>query len=195
MNYFTADPHFGHENVIKYCNRPFKNMPQMNKEIIENINQVVKDEDHLYILGDLSLAGPKRVSFFRETIGAMNGIKHLVLGESHDRLRPFNYVRYGIASVHTSLEFNMEGFMTTLTHDPAKPIIGEHEILICGHVHEFYKIIGRKHGVIGLRENSDRPYVRENIQLIINVGVDVWDFFPVSSRQLYDIIKKEKFDN
>ena len=52
--WFTADFHLGHENIIKYCDRPFKNAAEMDKKIIANFNKVVAADDTVYILGDLA---------------------------------------------------------------------------------------------------------------------------------------------
>lgn len=45
MIFFTADLHLGHENIIKLCQRPFKNIEQMDNALIQNWNAVVKEED------------------------------------------------------------------------------------------------------------------------------------------------------
>jgi len=56
MNYFfTADEHFGHANIIKYCNRPFKNTDEMDSVIIERHNEVVKEDDIVVHAGDFTM--------------------------------------------------------------------------------------------------------------------------------------------
>lgn len=48
MIYFIADTHFNHENIIKYCDRPFSNAKEMNEYIIQKWNSVVKEDDIVY---------------------------------------------------------------------------------------------------------------------------------------------------
>ena len=53
MIYYTADLHLGHENVIRYCDRPFSNAEEMGEAIVSNWNSVVREEDEVYIIGDV----------------------------------------------------------------------------------------------------------------------------------------------
>jgi calcineurin-like phosphoesterase family protein len=54
MIFFTADQHFHHQNIIKYCNRPFVWFNQMDDALIDNFNKVVTNDDIVYHLGDFS---------------------------------------------------------------------------------------------------------------------------------------------
>lgn len=50
--WFTADFHFDHNNILRYCDRPFSNVQEMNRAILDNLNRRVKPNDVLYFLGD-----------------------------------------------------------------------------------------------------------------------------------------------
>lgn len=57
--FITPDPHFNHGNIIKFCNRPFIDTKEMNKSLILSWNNLITDEDEVYILGDFSLGSSK----------------------------------------------------------------------------------------------------------------------------------------
>ena len=50
--WITSDTHFGHINIIKYCNRPYADVTEMNNALIANINSQVAPEDTLIHAGD-----------------------------------------------------------------------------------------------------------------------------------------------
>lgn len=54
MNYYISDTHFGHKNVIRYDNRPFDSIEEMDEAMIQLWNETVNDADAVYILGDFS---------------------------------------------------------------------------------------------------------------------------------------------
>ena len=166
--WFTADQHFDHENIIKYCNRPFGSVHKMNKEIIKRYQEVVKPQDIVYFIGDLSLRTSEHIRYYYKLITQLPGQKHLILG-NHDSLKPFTYIDVGFTSVHTSLI--VDDYI--LNHDPASSCVIHNSIWLCGHVHDLFK----------------------TCKNVINVGVDVWDFYPVSLSQIQEISKGLIYDN
>lgn len=79
--YVISDTHFGHANIIKLADRPFKNVDEMNKTIINNWNSIVNDEDIVYILGDFSFKG-KSADYYAKQL---KGRKILIKG-NHDKI-------------------------------------------------------------------------------------------------------------
>ena len=78
--FIIGDPHFMHRNIIKYCNRPFETVEEMNETLIKNWNKVVGKYDIVYILGDFALCGKDKII---EIASQLNGRKRLILG-NHD---------------------------------------------------------------------------------------------------------------
>jgi calcineurin-like phosphoesterase family protein len=170
--FFTADLHFGHQNIIKYCDRPWRKAEEMNKGLIDNWNSIVNENDEVYILGDLTLMGSDQNTKLAAMLYRMKGKKHLICG-NHDKLKPSDYIDIGFNSVHYPY-FILNNWI--LVHDPALAIAcPENSIIFCGHVHNsFGKILSAEKG-----------------RVIINVGVDVWDYIPVSLETIKDLIKEE----
>lgn len=80
MIYYIGDMHLGHENVIKYDNRPFATIEEMDATLIDNWNRVVTEEDHVYILGDFCYRSSNEVTHY---LKQLKGHKHLIAG-NHD---------------------------------------------------------------------------------------------------------------
>ncbi len=154
MKWFTSDWHLGHKNVLKFDKRPFKNLTEMNVALIKNINNNVKKNDVLYVLGDVSfkLGQVNAIGFFLDKIICDRII--LILG-NHDKFKPFDYVDVGFESVHTSLEID-DGYV--LVHDPAIAGCLVDIKFICGHVHHLFK----------------------KTKNVVNVSCCAWDYKPVS---------------
>ena len=76
--FVISDTHFGHSNIIRYCDRPFSSVEEMNETIIDNWNKVVTDQDHVYHLGDVYFGVNVSNFFYR-----LKGKKRLILG-NHD---------------------------------------------------------------------------------------------------------------
>lgn len=110
--YFIADTHFNHSNIIKYCDRPFTGVQDMNTAIIEEWNNVVKKDDIVYHLGDFAFANFKEVSDFRQQL---NGKIFLVLG-NHDTYNVKKYYEAGFDKVYDKPILFNEYFL--LSHQP-----------------------------------------------------------------------------
>lgn len=164
MKYLVADPHFGHDNIIKYSKRPWDNVDRMDKGMIYNFNSVLTNEDELIIVGDLCLKSAQYHNYYCSIVRKIKGKKILILG-NHDELYPRFYLNVGFFSVHTSLEIDINGIKFFCVHDPSIALIDRSKPFICGHVHELFHVLKN----------------------VINVGVDVNNYMPVSEEQIYNI--------
>lgn len=78
--YFTSDTHFGHENIIRYCGRPFRNAEEMNAELIRHWRETVPEDGIVFHLGDFAHGGSR---LWNDILHALTGHKYLILG-NHD---------------------------------------------------------------------------------------------------------------
>lgn len=79
--FITSDTHFSHCNIIKYANRPFGSVADMNDTIIKNWNDVVSKEDVVYHLGDVGFGNPRIIN---DILYNLNGNIHLLIG-NHEK--------------------------------------------------------------------------------------------------------------
>ena len=164
--YFTADTHFYHENIIKYCNRPFKNVEEMNETIIANWNSVVRPQDHVYVIGDFIFGGGKKqTERLVDIVKALNGYIFLVKG-SHDKLDSYNPSLLG---KHASRFHIFKDSIITIS-------IKNQDIVLCHYAmrvwpkshYGAWHLFGHSHGRLkGCGKSFD-------------VGVDCWGFKPLS---------------
>jgi calcineurin-like phosphoesterase family protein len=182
MNFFIADTHFCHSNIIKYSNRPFKSIDEMNSIIINNWNSIIKQKDTVYVLGDF-VFGTRNM--WQEYCYKLNGKKILIIGNHDERnLTVTDMLKSGFDSVHSKLEIKIDDYNVLLSHYPYKSLINEYDKkfldimiedkdqwLLHGHIHNFNKNI-----------------VNENM---INVGVDLHNFSPISEIQILRLINDQ----
>jgi calcineurin-like phosphoesterase family protein len=126
--FVTADTHFNHENIIKYCNRPFKNVEEMNEAIINNWNEVVSENDIIYHLGDFGFGSGDEL---KEIFSKLNGKKYLVMGNHDVKYGKNFFLNLGFIKVYKkSCELGNYIF----THRPIE--VDKGKINIYGHIHE-----------------------------------------------------------
>lgn len=157
MIFFTSDQHFYHKNIIKYCNRPFSSVEEMNQTLIQRWNEKVKKEDTVYILGDFTF---KNWSVLLEQL---SGIKILILG-SHDKNyeSALNYFKF-ITSLY---ELHLNELSITLCHYPMRSWPKSHfnSWMLHGHHHK---------DISNLTPGK-----------ILNVCVDLHEFYPISLEEV-----------
>lgn len=130
MDFITSDTHFGHANIIQYCQRPFSSVEEMDEILVTNWNSVVKPEDWVYHLGDFALGKAENVAKYRERL---NGRIFLVRG-NHDRPADF-MLKAGFTSVVDRYVFSTRKRPVVAQHRPNIPRINPNFGLFYGHVH------------------------------------------------------------
>jgi calcineurin-like phosphoesterase family protein len=155
----------------------------MDAALIQNWNEVVKPEDTVYHLGDVAFASP---DMSKHILSILNGTKILILG-NHDR-NGKKMATWGFAEVHQSFQLELEGgILANLSHYPykgstedkfarkfeTKSLKDDGRLLLSGHVHDAWK---------------SKPGRYKNH--MINVGVDVWNYKPVSEAEILTYVKE-----
>lgn len=177
MIYYTADQHFGHENIIRLCGRPFMDVNEMDEALIFNWNCSVSNEDTVYILGDLIFRSSKAPSYYLERL---NGKKHLVLGNHDHKWISSCALNKYFSSVTSYLEIKDKGKRIALCHYPMLSWggIGRESYHFFGHIH-----------------NNREGLAFETIQRMdhaFNAGVEINGYAPVTLEEL--IVNNEKFN-
>lgn len=86
MIWFTSDTHFNHANIIKYCDRPFGSVREMDQQIVETFNKYVKPDDTLYHLGDICFDRRKNwLHSARQYLSSINCDNIKIIWGNHDQ--------------------------------------------------------------------------------------------------------------
>lgn len=177
--FFTSDTHFNHANIIKFCNRPFKDVEQMNDVMIANWNSVIGKDDTVFHLGDFCLGGAAE---WTKILDRLNGKIYLIMG-NHD----LKNIRQGFISrfEHVAMQMRIE--------------IGKKRIYLChypflcfegSYKDDVWQLFGHVHT---RRSNSgiDAGRLQYLYPTQYDVGVGNNNFTPVSFGQVKRIIDKQ----
>ncbi len=180
MDYFIADLHLGHSNIISLCSRPYKCVEDMDEAFINAWNlKVKKKADTVYIVGDFAWEKADALKYVKR----LNGHKVLILG-NHDKkwLAKGDYSKY-FDLITPYLEITSGNVDITLCHYPMlewknSRKVGSKKLgyLIHGHIHNRYV------------DDYNRLFITPHA---LNAGVDVNGFVPVTFAEL--IKNNEKF--
>ncbi len=173
MVYFTADLHFYHDKIIRHTQRPFHNVEEMDKALIQKWNNKVSSQDEVYILGDFTMKGAENAL---ACLYSLKGRKYLIRG-NHDNFvdseifEPslFCYIRDYMEITYLNQRF-------VLFHYPILEWngYGKGAIALHGHQHNHkdYNVKNRANGI-----------------LRYDVGVDANNMEPVSAVEIIDFFR------
>jgi calcineurin-like phosphoesterase family protein len=166
MDFFTADTHFGHARILELCKRPFASIEEHDERLIELWNRKVEKGDTVYHLGDV---GFNKDTLF-EKLKRLNGniclirgnhdvtvINNLVMSSRFQWVRDIHYLKIKEGN-HT--------YRATLCHYPLRSWHASH--------YGAWHLYGHAHGTLAPELQS------------FDVGVDSWNFAPVSWEQVKD---------
>ena len=177
--FFTSDTHFNHANIIRFCNRPFKDVEQMNEVMITNWNNAISKDDTVFHLGDFCLGGAAE---WTKILDRLNVKIYLIMG-NHD----LKNIRQGFISrfEHVAMQMRIE--------------IGKKRIYLChypflcfegSYKDDVWQLFGHVHT---RRSNSgiDAGRLQYLYPTQYDVGVDNNNFTPVSFGHVKRIIDKQ----
>ena len=172
MNFYIADLHIGHKNCLKFDERPFFTVEEMNRSIIANWNAVVGKDDDVYILGDFAWNKEEGDQVLKQ----LNGNKYLIRG-NHDY--PTEYMAETFVWIKDYAEIIDNGKRVILCHYPIAhwKNADRGAIHLYGHIHRSrdstpfndYRQLMRERGL---------PYE------CYNVGCMLHDYYPKTLEQI-----------
>ena len=175
--FFTSDCHWSHHNIISYCKRPFTDINHMLQSLVARWNERVSPEDTVCHLGDWCFTGKSGTGTKAHEYEDMLNGKIIHIRGNHDKSNTLRFA-LDVATVR------LGGLNVLLQHRP--PHNGSEvpkgiDLVLCGHVHGAFK-----HAWVHTR-NKDI--------LIINVGIDVWNYAPVRADEVLgyhsSVLKRE----
>lgn len=134
-NFYISDLHIGHENILRFDNRPFANVNEMNNKLIENWNARVRSDDTVYILGDFIWA---KESEWPSIVGSLAGNKVLIRG-NHDPRQFSRTVRNMFQDITNLKEIKDDGKHVVMCHYPIpffRAGFAPTAFMLYGHVHQ-----------------------------------------------------------
>lgn len=194
--WFTSDPHFGHRNILTFCKRPFQDVKEMNKSLIDYWNNTVGKDEIVFCLGDFFWFHGRHD--IKKIINQLNGHIYLVPG-NHDDKKSFElcdpekltilsdivylYIRPE-KSKEDDLRFECNCYEIILSHFPQ---------LCYSHSQNknTYNFFGHIHTMKGqLMMEFGSPIFIPNPGRQFDVGMDSHDYRPVEFFQVLREIKE-----
>ena len=168
MNYYIADTHFGHYNILKHSKRPFTSVEEMDEAIIKNWNDVVTDNDDVYILGDFCFKSKNPEMYLKQLKGKL----HLIIGNHDGVILKNRRLREYFVEIKDILTITDKGKRIVLCHYPLCEWPGyfRDTLHFYGHIHN--------------NEENMSFKIMKTIPNAYNVGVDIIGFAPQTVDQI-----------
>lgn len=172
--WFCSDQHFGHKNIIKLSNRPYSSVEQMDEDLIEKHNKLVKKDEPVYLLGDA--CWNQSYENYKRIFTRLNGRIFYILGNHCNKQNLIRCKKDGLLmDVRESQILNIGSDTIHLTHYPLLEWFNFHRngIHLHGHTHA-----------------NLNDYCRST-----DVSIDAWELGPVEFSELKQYIDDNCTDN
>lgn len=171
--FFSSDTHYSHANIIKYCNRPFSSVDEMNDSMIERWNSKVKSDDDAYIIGDFSFGD---INKSIEILKQLNGKITLIYGNHDKSVKKHQELHNKFYQCVDYLELNINGQFIIMSH---------YAMLVWNKArYGSWMLHGHSHGTLKY------PFECK----ILDVGVDSHDFYPLSFDDVKILMDKKIYN-
>jgi calcineurin-like phosphoesterase family protein len=181
--YFISDLHIGHSNVIKFDKRPFKDVNEMHRVMIENWNNKISDTDVVYFLGDLFYK--VKSNFAKWFVNQLNGDIKVILG-NHDRFSKLaSFDRFSDIQSYQRVKVKTEDINQDLLLFHFPILIWDKHYLNSWHLH------GHSHHNLAKTDYGKDVYYKRRV---IDVGCNGIDYTPLSFMEVKEIMDKRGVD-
>lgn len=188
--WFTSDLHFGHRNVIRFCDRPFADEKEMGKSLIENWNNTVGDNDIVFVLGDTFWFNDSRG--IKKVLGQLKGKDIYILPGNHDDFE--SYHRVDDPRIHLCTDIVV--VWITENNQPKREVwLSHYPMMTWPHrENDAYQFFGHIHSQPDKYDGVDQDLPLHWNQA--DVGCDFWKWTPIDIDTLiaYCTMKKEEMD-
>lgn len=180
--FFTSDTHFNHENIIKYCKRPFRDVTEHDEELIRRWNEKVPEDGIVFHLGDVAFGDHQTVF---EILKQLNGTIYLVIG-NHDWRNIVKNHSWRFREMTQQVNMKIGKRHIILNHYPMLAFSGAWR-----GEDATYQLFGHVHTSPYTDEGLDQSRMKMLFTSQYDVGVDNNDFAPVSWKEVDQIINNQ----
>jgi len=170
-HFWTADWHFDHKNIMKYSNRPFKNIREMNQVILSNVLKKVGKDDVLHVIGDLSMKKKQFAYYALKTMRHAGIVLELIKG-NHDNHWDTSTLYEYFHRISNMKDMKVDGQKITMCHFP----------MISWNCSHF--------GAWMLHGHHHNSIIQDKFKgKIMNVSIDTNNFTPVSVNEIREFME------
>lgn len=177
FDFYTSDHHWGHKNIISYCNRPFSSLLEMHRVFVANYNKTVTRDSKVLWLGDCFFGDYTHPVVMEGLLKELKGKKYLLRGNHDKFVKTSTFLKAGFEAVfQTHFTAKIKDTPVRYSHYPymdaghitaLRPAKEDNLPLVHGHTHEALKLTN---------DNT------------VHIGVDAWDFCPASVEDVHQLV-------
>ena len=198
--WFVSDWHVGHANILIYQKRPFKDVQEQTEAIIKNHNKLVGSNDLVYVLGDVGYN-----DHVKAMVPRLQGRLFLILG-NHDKESLNFYLECGFAAVLKGAIINIGDTFVSLSHYPCRNKLRILRLFwtytkkmwsknrSAAQIWQRLKREWKMYFAFGkfphLHGHTHSTIKKEGKN--INVCVEAWNYKPVNSNEILNLIRESK---